>query len=147
MIQGRGGDRTEARTLAVENPALVDGVIDVLIDSTVDYLALQARAGAQVLQLFESWAELLPENDFERLVTRPHKRIIEGLRALGIETPVIGFPRGCGALVEGYAEAAGVQGVGLDVQATAAMGRRIPTEGDDPGGARSDPAARRRSRP
>jgi uroporphyrinogen decarboxylase len=77
------------------------------------------------LQLFESWAESLPENDFERLVTRPHRRIVDLLRAEGIDTPVIGFPRGCGALVEGYAEAAGVEGVGLDVQASAAMGVRL----------------------
>jgi len=77
------------------------------------------------LQLFESWAELLPEDVFERLVTRPHAAVVARLRGLGIETPVIGFPRGAGALVEGYAAAAGVQAVGLDVQAPAALGRRL----------------------
>lgn len=125
MMEGRGGDRADCRRTAVEDPALVDGLIDILARATAAYLAMQARAGAQVLQLFESWAELLPENDFERLVTRPHRRIIDLLRADGVDTPVIGFPRGCGALVEGYAAAAGVQGVGLDVQAPAALGRRL----------------------
>ena len=125
MLEGRGGDRARSRAIAVENPELVDGLIDILVRSTASYLAMQARAGAQVLQLFESWAELLPENDFERLVTRPHRRIVELLRSDGVETPIIGFPRGCGALVEGYATAAGVEGVGLDVQASAALGRRL----------------------
>jgi uroporphyrinogen decarboxylase len=125
MLEGRGGDRAKSRAMAVEDPELVDGVIDILVRSSASYLAMQARAGAQVLQLFESWAEMLPENDFERLVTRPHRRIVDLLRAEGVDTPVIGFPRGCGALVEGYVEAAGVQGVGLDVQASAALGVRL----------------------
>jgi uroporphyrinogen decarboxylase len=125
MLEGRGGDRAKSRAIAVEDPDLVDGLIDILVRSSASYLAMQAHAGAQVLQIFESWAESLPENDFERLVTRPHRRIVDLLRAEGIDIPVIGFPRGCGALVEGYAETAGVQGVGLDVQASAAMGVRL----------------------
>ena len=125
MLEGRGGDRSKSRAISVENPALVDRLIDILVRATASYLAMQVRAGAQVLQLFESWAEQLPENDFERLVTNPHRRIVDLLRAEGVETPVIGFPRGCGALVEGYAAAAGVQAVGLDVQASATIGRRL----------------------
>lgn len=125
MIEGRGSDRSGARTRAYEDAETVDGLIDVLVEGTIAYLELQVRSGAQVLQLFESWAEGLPEDQFERLVTRPHRRIVEGLRARGVTVPVIGFPRGAGALVEGYAEAAGVTAVGLDTQASAAMGRRI----------------------
>ena len=125
MLEGRGGDRSKSRRIAVEDPELVDGLIDILVRSSATYLAMQARAGAQVLQIFESWAESLPENDFERLVTGPHRRIVDLLRADGIDTPVIGFPRGCGALVEGYVDRAGVQGVGLDVQASAALGVRL----------------------
>ena len=125
MIEGRGGERLAARTRAVEDPQMVDRLIAILVESTAHYLAMQARAGAQVLQIFESWAQDLAEDDFDRLVTQPHARLIARLRALGVETPVIGFPRGAGALVEGYAAAAGVQGVGLDVQAPAALGRRL----------------------
>ena len=125
MIEGRGGERAAARTRAVEDPRMVDRLIAVLVESTAHYLAMQARAGAQVLQIFESWAENLAEDDFDRLVTQPHARLIARLRALGVETPVIGFPRGAGALVEGYATAAGVQGVGLDTQAPAALGLRL----------------------
>ena len=125
MIEGRGGEREAARRRAVEDPAAVDRLIDILVESTAHYLAMQARSGAQVLQIFESWAENLPEDDFDRLVTQPHKRLIARLRALGIDTPIIGFPRGAGALVENYVADAGVQGVGLDVQAPAALGRRL----------------------
>jgi len=125
MMEGRGGDRESARSRAVSDPVFVDRLISILVDSTVLYLAMQVRAGAQALQIFESWAELLPEDDFDRLVTGPHARILEKLRAIGVNVPVIGFPRGAGALVEEYASGAGVQGVGLDVQAPAALGRRL----------------------
>lgn len=125
MLQGRGGMRDEARALAVAEPEKIDRLIAILVEATALYLAMQAKNGAQVLQLFESWAELLAENDFERLVIRPHARIVRRLGELGVEAPVIGFPRGAGALVETYAEGSGVRGVGLDVQAPAAMGRRL----------------------
>jgi len=123
MIEGRGSDR--ARAMAYEDSDQLDRLIDVLVSATSAYLAMQARAGAQVLMLFESWAELLPEDIFQRLATLAHARIVAAPRAGGIEAPVIGFPRGAGALVEDYAQASGVQGVGLDVQATAALGKRL----------------------
>ncbi|MGI9170358.1 MAG: uroporphyrinogen decarboxylase, partial [Caulobacteraceae bacterium] len=125
MLEGRGGDRSAARGMAFAEPEKLDALIEVLVEATARYLAMQVRAGAQALQLFESWAESLPEDVFARLVTGPHARIVARLRARGIETPVIGFPRGAGALIEDYAGGAGIQGVGLDVQAPAAMGRRL----------------------
>jgi uroporphyrinogen decarboxylase len=125
MIEGRGSDRTGARTRAYEDAATVDGLIEVLVEATVNYLELQAQSGAQVLKLFESWAEGLPEDQFERLVTKPHRVIVEGLRQRGVSQPVIGFPRGAGALAERYAAEAGVTAVALDTQASAEMGRRI----------------------
>jgi uroporphyrinogen decarboxylase len=125
MIEGRGSDRARARALAYQEPGAVDALIEVLVEATVSYLELQARSGAQALQLFESWAEGLAEDQFERLVTRPHAEIVRRLRARGVKVPVIGFPRGAGALVEAYAGQAGVTAVALDTQASAAMGRRI----------------------
>ena len=61
MLEGRGGDRADARATAFAEPAMVDDLIDVLVEASARYLAMQARAGAQALQNFESWAELLPE--------------------------------------------------------------------------------------
>jgi uroporphyrinogen decarboxylase len=125
MLQGRGGEQGAARARAFAHPEEVLALVDVLTRATGRYLVMQARAGAQVLQIFESWAEQLPEDLFEALVIRPHRQLVTYLREQGVTVPVIGFPRGAGALVEGYAQEAGVQGVGLDVQAPAALGRRL----------------------
>lgn len=125
MLQGRGGDREQVRALAFAEPDYVESLVEILTEATADYLLMQVRNGAEVLQIFESWAELLPEDVFERLVTIPHRRIVDRLHTTGVRTPIIGFPRGASALADAYAAAAGVQGVGLDVQAPAALGRRL----------------------
>ena len=129
MIEGRGSKREEARAFAYREPERLDALLDVLVEATARYLVMQARAGAQVLKIFESWAENLAEDVFERLVIGPHARIVEKVRAAGVKAPFIGFPRGAGALVENYAEGAPVEAVGLDVQATAALGRRLQAQG------------------
>jgi uroporphyrinogen decarboxylase len=125
MIEGRSSDRTNARTYAFQEPEALDALLEVIAEATARYLVMQAHAGAQVLKLFESWAENLPEDVFERVVTRPHRKIIDLVRAAGVAAPIIGFPRGAGVLAEDYAAAAGVNGVALDVQAPAALGRRL----------------------
>ena len=125
MIEGRSSDRSRPRSLAYSEPARIQGLVDVLAEATARYLAMQARAGAQALKIFESWAEQLPEPLFDRLVTRPHATIIRRLREMGVTLPVIGFPRCAGALVDVYADKAGCSAVALDVQASAEQGRRI----------------------
>ena len=129
MLEGRGSQREAARTYAYQPPEALDALLDVLVESTARYLVMQAKSGAQALQLFESWAESLAEDVFERIVVEPHKRIVEKVRAAGVDVPFIGFPRGCGALVENYAAKVPVQAVALDTQASAAMGRRIQAGG------------------
>lgn len=129
MLEGRGSQREAARTYAYQNPEKLDALLEVLVESTVRYLVMQARSGAQVLKLFESWAENLAEDVFQRIVIGPHKAIVEKVRAAGIDTPFIGFPRGAGALVETYAAQVPVQAVALDTQASAAMGKRIQASG------------------
>ncbi len=129
MLEGRGSQREAARTYAYQHPDELDALLDVLVDSTASYLVMQARAGAQVLKLFESWAENLAEDVFERIVVGPHTRIVEKVRAAGVTAPFIGFPRGCGGLVETYAGRVPVEGVALDTQAGATMGQRIQAGG------------------
>jgi len=129
MIEGRGSQREAARAYAYVHGDELDALLDVLVEATARYLVLQARSGAQVLQIFESWAENLAEDVFERVVIRPHAAIIDKVRAAGVTAPFIGFPRGAGALVETYAEAAPVDCVGLDTQAPAALGRRLQAQG------------------
>jgi len=129
MIEGRGSNREVARTYAYQHPAELDALLDVLVEATARYLVMQARCGAQALKLFESWAENLAEDVFERIVIGPHTRIVEKVRAAGVEAPIIGFPRGAGALVETYAGRVPVQAVALDTQASATLGRRIQASG------------------
>jgi uroporphyrinogen decarboxylase len=129
MIEGRSSDRSAARTFAYEHPDQLDALLAVLADATARYLILQARSGAQALKLFESWAEGLAEDVFERIVVRPHRAIVEQVRAAGVTAPFIGFPRGAGTLVDSYAEAVPVEGVALDTQASAALGRRLQAQG------------------
>jgi uroporphyrinogen decarboxylase len=130
MIEGGGSpDKAKARALAYGEPERVDELLEIIVDATVKYLKLQAMSGAQVLQLFESWAEGLPEDQFDRLVVRPHARIVQALRAGGFDLPIIGFPRGAGALVRNYAAGVQVQAIGLDTQASAALGRRVQENG------------------
>jgi len=129
MIEGRGSNREVARRFAYEHPEKLDALLEVLVEATARYLVMQARSGAQALQLFESWAENLAEDVFERIVVKPHAAIVEKVRAAGVTVPFIGFPRGAGALVEAYAEGTPVEGVALDTQASAALGRRLQAQG------------------
>jgi uroporphyrinogen decarboxylase len=129
MLEGRGSQREAARAYAYRHPEALDALLDVLVESTSRYLVMQARSGAQVLKLFESWAEGLAEDVFERIVIGPHARIVEAVRAAGVDAPFIGFPRGAGALVEAYAERVPVQAVALDTQASATLGRKIQSGG------------------
>jgi uroporphyrinogen decarboxylase len=129
MIEGRGSDRSGARTYAYQNPEMLDELLEILVESTARYLVMQARSGAQALKLFESWAEGLAEDVFERIVIKPHKAIIERVRAAGVDAPFIGFPRGAGALVANYAAQVPVQAVALDTQAPIALGKSIQAGG------------------
>ncbi len=129
MLQGKGGEREEARAYAYAHPEQIAQLTDILIEATARYLAMQAKAGAQALQIFESWAEGLPDDQFRRLVSEPHARLIARLRELGVDLPIIGFPRGAGALLSDYAAAVPVQAVGLDTQTPLGFGRLIQAGG------------------
>jgi uroporphyrinogen decarboxylase len=129
MIEGRGSNREAARIFAYEHPDELDALLEVLVEATARYLVMQANAGAQALKLFESWAEGLAEDVFERIVIRPHRAIVEKVRAAGVTAPFIGFPRGAGAQVETYGRTVPVEGVALDTQATAQLGRRLQQGG------------------
>ena len=129
MLVGYGGEegRAKAKAMALAEPERVEALVDLLAEATIPYLVMQAKAGAQALQIFESWAESLPEPAlFERLVIRPHARIVQGVRAAGVQVPVIGFPRQAALdLIEPYAQATGVQVVGLGTATPLELGRRL----------------------
>lgn len=99
---------------AFADPEGFGSLIDLLVEATVTYLAGQVRAGAEALQLFDTWAGVLPAAEFERWCVQPTRAVIEGLRAAGIDCPIIGFPRGAGIGYRRFAAAGGVDAVGCD---------------------------------
>ncbi|TGY92489.1 MULTISPECIES: uroporphyrinogen decarboxylase [Marinicauda] len=135
MIEGGGSkDRWKARTAAWEDPAAFDRFMNVLADATARYLIAQARAGAEVLKIFESWAEGLPAPLFERVVIAPTRRIVDQVRGAGITAPIMGFPKGAGPLVPRYAAETGIDAIaldhGLDTDwAVKALPRDMPVQG------------------
>jgi uroporphyrinogen decarboxylase len=117
MIQGRGGQRDQARAFAYQNPDLVDNLLDILATSVARHLIAQLRAGADCVQIFESWAEDLPEALFDRLVLKPVTKIVGLVRDEIGDAQIIGFPRGAGHRVGAFVRATAVNGVGLDIGA------------------------------
>ncbi|HOY76381.1 MAG TPA: uroporphyrinogen decarboxylase [Hyphomonadaceae bacterium] len=114
-IEGRGGtDKADSRLFGYEHPQDLDGMLEQLVEASAHYLKMQADAGADALMLFESWAEGLPEDAFERWVIGPTAALVKRVRELGVKQPILGFPRGAGGLVVDYAERTGVNAVGLD---------------------------------
>jgi uroporphyrinogen decarboxylase len=115
MVQGQGSaDQAEARLWAYRDPEGFQALIDVLVAASIDYLDRQVRAGADCLQIFDTWAGSLPDDEFDRWVVAPTREIREAIRDLHPDVPVIGFPRGAGATAVWYVSETGVNGVGCD---------------------------------
>lgn len=115
MVAGHGTpDQAPARMMAYRHPEAFATIIDVLVESSIDYLLAQLAAGADALQIFDTWAGVLPPPEFARWSTEPTRRIVEGVRAKVPDAKIIGFPRGAGAQLPGYVEATGVNAVSID---------------------------------
>lgn len=115
MIAGSGSkDQGEARRLAYRDPAAFLALIDRIVNVTVDYLSGQIDAGAQTVQLFDSWAGSLAPSEFERWVVAPTAAIVGRLMVRHPDVPIIGFPKGAGAKLAAYAAETGIDAVGLD---------------------------------
>lgn len=115
MIAGEATpDQAPARLAAYTNPTAFAALIDLLADLSADYLVAQLRAGADVVQIFDSWAGVLPEAEFERWSIAPAARMVKRIRAAIPDAAIIGFPKGAGAMAERYVRATGVDGIGVD---------------------------------
>jgi uroporphyrinogen decarboxylase len=115
MIAGRGTpDQGPAHALKAENRALFEKIIDRLTRSTVEYLAQQIEAGAEVVKLFDSWAGSLEGQDFHDFALTPAKQIIAALKARYPDVPIIAFPREAGNNYIGFAKATGADCVAVD---------------------------------
>src|SRR5436305_1484214 len=130
MVAGQGTpDQAPARMLAYRHPEAFAKIIDALVQNSIQYLLGQLAAGADALQIFDTWAGVLPPSEFERWSIEPAKRIVAGVRAKAPDAKIIGFPRGASALLPAYVEATGVDAVSIDWAAEPSLIReRVQTK-------------------
>jgi uroporphyrinogen decarboxylase len=115
MVEGRGGTGFETvKAWAYGEPESFDALIALLIDATSSYLLQQVEAGAEVLQIFDSWAGALSPLALERWGLRPTAEIVRRVKAVHPRVPIIVFPRGIGAAYRRYAATCGCDGLSLD---------------------------------
>jgi uroporphyrinogen decarboxylase len=136
MVAGRGTpDQAPAKELAKREPAAFQGLIDKLVEASVDYLAAQLKAGVEVVQIFDTWAGGLPADDFERWSVQPTRKIVAKLLEKVPGTKVIGFPRGAGEKIPRYVAETGVNAVSLETAIDRDFARReiqsrVPVQGN-----------------
>ena len=118
MIAGRGTpDQAPARLFAYRRPDLFQRLIDTLVAASIAYLGKQVEAGVDAVQIFDTWAGVLPAGQFERWSMAPIAAIVHGLRAMHPTVPIIVFARGVGPRLVGVADATGADALGLDTAA------------------------------
>jgi uroporphyrinogen decarboxylase len=115
MVEGgTSRDFHRVKAWAYRDPPGFAALIERISAATLEFLAIQIVAGAETVQLFDSWAGALSPDGFERWVIAPTKHLVAALKKRFPQIPVIGFPRGAGVMVDRYAAETGVDAVGLD---------------------------------
>jgi uroporphyrinogen decarboxylase len=115
MIAGRGtADQLPARLFAYQHPRAFAELIERLVDASSAYLVGQFEAGADAVQIFDTWAGILPDDEFRKWCTEPVARIVATVRSRIPEARIIGFPRGAGTRLERYLADVPVDAIGLD---------------------------------
>lgn len=114
MIEGGSSKRQKALDIALENPEWFSRMMDRLVETSTGYLLGQIKAGAETVQIFDSWAGDVPEAALERLVISPIAKMIGGIRAVHPGFPVIVFARGVGRAHAKIAMGTGANCVGLE---------------------------------
>ncbi|TKD35846.1 MAG: uroporphyrinogen decarboxylase [Mesorhizobium sp.] len=130
MIAGHGtSDQAPARLFAYCEPAAFLQLLNVLVDHSAAYLIRQIEAGADVVQVFDSWSGVLDEVSFEAFCVRPMAEIVRQVRAVHPNVPIIGFPKGAGAHYRSYRQKTGVTGLGLDWTVPLTTARELQRDG------------------
>ena len=115
MVAGQGTpDQAPARIMAYSQPEAFARIIDALVENSIEYLLGQLKAGADALQIFDTWAGVLSPREFLRWSVEPTARIVAGVRAKVPDAKIIGFPRGAGALLPAYVGGTAVNAVSID---------------------------------
>ncbi len=155
MIAGRGTpDQAPARIFAYRECELFTDLINRLVDVSADYLVRQLRAGAQAVQIFDSWSGVLPVGEFERWCLKPVLSLIAKVRAQEPNARIIAFPRGAGPYLSRFVGTDGLSALGLDTSidpawAASTLPKTLTLQGNlDPlailtGGAALDESVRR----
>ena len=124
MVEGRGGtDCGTARRWAYEDPAGFGQLMDLLVEATAEHLIAQVEAGAEALQIFDSWAGVWPEAELRRWCLAPVREIVTRVKSAHPEVPIIAFPRGAGVMYRAFAEELGVEALSLDTTVPPAWAR------------------------
>lgn len=130
MVNGEGSkDQGVTRRMAYEDASRFQALIDAIVDISVDYLSGQIEAGADAVQLFDSWAGSLSPAHFDRWVIAPNRAIVDKLRARHPDAVIIGFPKGAGGKLLSYVEGTGVDALGLDETVDPVWANRILPQG------------------
>ena len=130
MIAGHGTpDQAPARLFAYRHPEAFDALLNLLADVSAEYLIAQLDAGADAVQIFDSWSGVLDEDMFTRACVRPVKRLVDKVRAARPDARIIGFPKGAGALYEHYRRDTGVTALGLDWSVPFSQAKHLQRQG------------------
>lgn len=136
MVEGGSSrDFAQVKGFAFEKPDEFQVLIDLIVEGTAEYLCSQIENGAEAIQIFDSWAGVLPEDAFDRWVIAPTKSLVAKVRAKHPATPIIGFPRGAGLNYVDYVRETAVTAVGLDTTvptkwAADTLQTRLPVQGN-----------------
>jgi uroporphyrinogen decarboxylase len=115
MIAGHGTpDQAPARMFAYNYPEVFERLIDILVRASVEYLVRQFQAGVDAVQIFDTWAGVLPPDQFQRWCIAPAQRIVADVRRAVPGAKIIGFPRGAGSNLIRYIEDVAIDAIGLD---------------------------------
>jgi uroporphyrinogen decarboxylase len=128
-------DQAPARVFAYRDPETFGQLIDRLVEASINYLVGQFKAGAEVVQIFDTWSGVLGPEQFERWCIAPTQKIVAGVRQQVSGAKIIGFPRGAGAMALPYVEMTGVSAIGIDWAfersiARDALQTRVPVQGN-----------------
>ena len=130
MIAGHGTpDQAPARLFGYQHPEAMAQLLDVLAERAASYLIRQISAGADAVQIFDSWAGVLDEASFETFCLKPVKKMVDLIRAVHPDTPIIGFPKGAGSLYDQYRQKTGVTALALDWSVPLSQAKRLQADG------------------
>ncbi len=127
MVEGKSSpDFAKAKKMAQDDREVFSLLMAKITESSIEYLRMQIKAGADIVQIFDSWAGLLSDDKqaYDTWVIEPTKKLVAAIKSSHPEIPIIGFPRGSGEMTENYAAQTGVDGVSIDTMTKPAWAKK-----------------------